>query len=97
VRAAYQSTALVDTDHRATLDAVTGNALHAHKLATVDTITEVPLPWRRARTGGTMATPIVELTRHAIRAWRSLAGLDTQSYLSWTSVDSARQLMEVSA
>jgi hypothetical protein len=43
-----------------------------------------------------MATPIVELTRHAIRAWRSLAGLDSQSYLSWTSVD-ARQLMEVSA
>jgi hypothetical protein len=81
VRAAYQSTALVDTDHRATLDAVTGNALRAHELAT----------------GGTMATPIVELTRHAIRAWRSLAGLDTQSDLSWTSVDSARQLMEVSA
>lgn len=81
VRAAYQSTALLDTDHRATLDAVTGNALRAHELAT----------------GGTMATPIVELTRHAIRAWRSLAGLDTQSYLSWTSVDSARQLMEVSA
>jgi hypothetical protein len=77
VRAAYQSTALVDTDHRATLDAVTTNALHAHTLATE----------------GTMATPIVELTRHAIRAWRSLAGLDTQSDLSRTSVDSARQLM----
>jgi hypothetical protein len=33
VRAAYQSTALVDTEHLATLDAVTGNALRAHELA----------------------------------------------------------------
>jgi hypothetical protein len=82
VRAAYQSTALVNTDHRETLDAVTGYALRAHELAT---------------TGGTMATSIVELTRHAIRAWRSLAGLDTQSYLSRTSVDSARQLIAVTS
>jgi hypothetical protein len=81
VRAAYQSTALVDTDHRATLDAVTGNALRAHELAI----------------RGTKATPIVELTRHAIRAWRSLAGRDDQSDLNRTSVDSARQLMEISA
>jgi hypothetical protein len=35
--------------------------LHAHTLAT----------------GGTKATPIVELTRHAIRSWRSLAALGT--------------------
>jgi hypothetical protein len=61
VRAAYHSTALVDTDHRATLDAVTGNALQAHTLAA----------------GGSTATPIVELTRHAIRSWRSLAALGT--------------------
>jgi hypothetical protein len=81
VRAAYQSTALVGTDRPAMLDAVTGNALRAYTLAT----------------GGTEATPIVELTRHAIRAWRSLAGLDTQSDLSRTSVDSARQLIGVSA
>ena len=61
VRAAYHSTALVHTDRQATLDAVIGNALHAHTLAT----------------GGTMATPIVELTRHAIRSWRGLAALGT--------------------
>ena len=57
VRAAYHSTAIVHTDHQATLDAVTGNALHAHTLATESA----------------EATPIVELTRHAIRAWRGLA------------------------
>ncbi|MGH3969908.1 MAG: hypothetical protein ACRDTV_17760, partial [Mycobacterium sp.] len=34
VRAAYQSTAPVDTDHWTTLDVVTGNALRAHALAT---------------------------------------------------------------
>jgi hypothetical protein len=61
VRAAYHSTAIVYTDHRATLDAVTGNALQAHTLAM----------------GGTRATSIVELTRHAIRSWRSLAALNT--------------------
>lgn len=57
VRAAYHSTAIVHTDHQATLDAVTGNALHAHTLAAESA----------------EATPIVELTRHAIRAWRGLA------------------------
>jgi hypothetical protein len=77
VRAAYHSTALVNTGHRATLDAVTGNALHAHTIATE----------------GTPATPIVELTRHAIRAWRDLAGLDTHTDLSWASVDKAQQLI----
>ena len=34
MRAAYHSTALVDTDHRAMLDAVTGYALLAHAQAT---------------------------------------------------------------
>jgi hypothetical protein len=63
MRAAYHSTALVDTDHRATLDAVTGYALRAHTQAT----------------GGVRATPIVKLTRHAIRSWRELAGLDNQN------------------
>ena len=61
VRAAYHSTALVEPDHRATLDAVTGNALQAHTLAMK----------------GATATPIVELTRHAIRSWRGLAAADT--------------------
>jgi hypothetical protein len=74
IRAAYHSTALVDTDHQATLDAVAGYALRAHTLAT----------------GGTAATPIVKLTRHAIRSWRSLAGLNDQSDTTRTSVDSAR-------
>ena len=68
VRAAYQSIALVDTDHRATLDAVTGNALRAHTLATE----------------GTTATSIVKLTRHAIRSWRGLGELDNQSDADWT-------------
>ena len=61
VRAAYHSTALVEPDHRATIDAVTGNALQAHTLATEEAT----------------ATPIVALTRHAIRSWRGLAAADT--------------------
>jgi hypothetical protein len=81
LRAAYHSTTLVDTGDRATLDAVTGNALQAHALAAE----------------GTKATPIVELTRHAIRAWRDLAGLDTHSGLNRASVDNARQLIRVPA
>jgi hypothetical protein len=81
MRAAYHSAALVDTDHRATLDAVTGYALRAHTLAT----------------GGTRATPIVKLTRHAIRSWRGLAALDSHRGANWTSVDSARQLVGVLA
>jgi hypothetical protein len=71
MRAAYHSTALVDTDHRATLDAVTGYALRAHTQAT----------------GGVRATPIVKLTRHAIRSWRVLAGLDNPGGADCTSVD----------
>jgi hypothetical protein len=59
VRAAYQSTALVETDDWDTLDAVTGNALRAHRLANSDT----------------GAARIVEVTRNAIRSWRRLAGL----------------------
>lgn len=59
VRAAYQSTAFSDTEAWETLDAVTGNALRAHRLANLD--------------GG--AARILEMTRHAIRSWRRLAGL----------------------
>jgi hypothetical protein len=81
MRAAYHSIALVDTDHRATLDAVTGYALRAHMLAT----------------GGTRANPIVKLTRHAIGSWRALAGLDSHNDANSTSVDSARQLIRVPA
>jgi hypothetical protein len=59
VRAAYQSTALVETDDWDTLDAVTGNALRAHRLAN----------------GESGAARIVEVTRNAIRSWRRLGGL----------------------
>jgi hypothetical protein len=63
VRAACQSTALVETDDWDTLDAVTGNALRAHRLAN----------------GDAGAARIVELTRNAIRSWRRLAGLSVVS------------------
>jgi hypothetical protein len=79
MRAAYQSVALLGSDQSETLDAIIGNALRAHTLAADET----------------KATAIVELARHAIRAWRSLAGLDTQSDLSRPSVDSARQFIGV--
>jgi hypothetical protein len=59
VRAAYQSTVLVETDDWDTLDAVTGNALKAHRLAN----------------GDAGAARILEVTRNAIRSWRRLAGL----------------------
>jgi hypothetical protein len=57
IRAAYQSTAPIDAYGHATLKAVTGNAVRAHALST------------RVK----MATHVVEVTRHAIRAWRELA------------------------
>jgi hypothetical protein len=63
VRAAYQSTALVETDDWDTLDAVTGNALKAHRLAN----------------GDDGAAPIIEVTRNAIRSWRRLSGLSVVS------------------
>ncbi len=63
VRAAYQSTALVETDDWDTLDAVTGNALKAHRLAN----------------GDDGPARILEVTRHAIRSWRRLAGLSVVS------------------
>jgi hypothetical protein len=59
IRAAYQSTAPIDAYGQATLKAVTGNAVRAHALA--------------SRVN--MATRVVEVTRHAIRAWRDLAEL----------------------
>jgi hypothetical protein len=63
LRAACQSTALVDTDDWDTLDAVTGNALRAHRMAN----------------GDNGATRILEVTRNAIRSWRRLAGLSVVS------------------
>lgn len=71
VRAAYESTAIVDVHHQAALDAVTGNALRAHILAS----------------GDTRGKRIVELTRHAIRSWRDLAGLAIPSERSPRQAD----------
>jgi hypothetical protein len=71
VRAAYQATALVNTEHFETLDAITGNALRAHALATE----------------GTGAAQIVEVTRHAIRSWRRLARLDDPGHSDPASLD----------
>lgn len=59
LRAAYHSTMIAGTAHPSRLDAVTGNALRAHALAT----------------GGTAISGVVWLARHAIRSWRQLAGL----------------------
>jgi hypothetical protein len=72
VRAAYQSTALVEGDDWDTLDAVTGNALKAHRLAN----------------GDDGPARILEVTRHAIRSWRRLAGL---SVVSNAPLSAARQ------
>jgi hypothetical protein len=69
LRTAYQSTALLNAEHIATLDAVAGFALQAHMLAAADRP-------RRSRRDADMAPVLVELTRHAIQAWRRLAGLD---------------------
>lgn len=59
VRAAYQATALVESDDWDTLDAVTGNALRAHRMANADH----------------GAARVVGVARNAIRSWRRLAGL----------------------
>jgi hypothetical protein len=81
IRAAYQSTALIDTQQQATLTAVTGSAVRAHALAT----------------GGTAATRVAELTRHAIRTWRQLAELNQSGDINPTSVDNALPRTSVSA
>jgi len=60
IRTAYDSTAVVGTDLLLRLDEVIGHALNAHAIAAEDT------PLRR----------IVEVSGHAIRTWRELAGLD---------------------
>jgi hypothetical protein len=63
IRAACQSTSLVETDDWDTLDAVTGNALRAHRLANLDA----------------GAAGVVDVTRNAIRSWRRLGGLSVVS------------------
>jgi hypothetical protein len=74
-RAAYQSTAIIDTQNWATVDAVTGYALRAHVLAT---------------DGPAASTRIVELTRCAIGSWRHLTGPNTPADLDPTAVASAQ-------
>ncbi|GAB7150031.1 hypothetical protein [Mycobacterium riyadhense] len=60
IRAAYESAAMVDADLLPGLDEVVAHAMNAHALGAE----------------GTTASRIIELTRHAIRSWRDLAGLD---------------------
>jgi hypothetical protein len=81
LQAAYGSTALVDTHHRAALDAVTGFAVRVHALAT----------------GDTSENRVVQLTRRAIRSWRDLAGLDNASRVDQAAVDNAVRLIAVPA
>lgn len=63
VRAAYQSIALAGATTSTKMDAVIGNALRSHELAS-DQLT---------------ASRAVQLTRHAIVSWRTLAGLEVCS------------------
>jgi hypothetical protein len=81
LQAAYESTALMDTYDQAALDAVTGCALRAHALATGDTI----------------ENRVLKLTRHAIRSWRDLAGLDNARRMDQAAVDNAARLIGVPA
>jgi hypothetical protein len=68
----------VDTEHCKIVDAVTGNALRAHELATEST----------------GAARIVEVTRQAIRSWRGLAQLDDPGHIGPASVDKALDTKE---
>jgi len=61
VQAAYESTTFVDNDLLMALDNVIVHAQNAHALASGNAST---------------ASRIIELTGHAIRSWRQLAGLD---------------------
>lgn len=71
VRAAHQSTAIIDSDHWVKLDAVTGHALRAHELVAGD---------------GT-ANHIVALVRRAIHSWRHLPSLANPSQASPRQAD----------
>jgi hypothetical protein len=63
VQAAYESTTFVDENLLTSLDKVVAHAQNSHALAPGD---------------ATTASRMTELTGHAIRAWRQLAGLDEQ-------------------
>lgn len=76
LRAAHQSTALIDTDDWDTLDAVTGNALRAHAIAN----------------GDAGAARVVEVTRQAIRSWRRLSGLSVVGNVPTSVVGAAQRV-----
>ncbi|HME17296.1 MAG TPA: hypothetical protein VKG83_17970 [Mycobacterium sp.] len=76
VRAAYESTALVNVRHyQSTLDAATAFAMRAHARAAAD--------------AAASRTP--ELARQAISSWRHLAGLDDSANVA-TSVNNRREV-----
>ncbi len=71
LRAAHQSTAIIDTNQWVKLDAVTGHALRAHELVA----------------GDGAANHIVALARRAIHSWRHLSGLANPSQASTRQAD----------
>ena len=76
VRAAYESTALVNVRHyQSTLDAATAFAMRAHARVAADAA----------------ASRTLELARHAISSWRHLAGLDDSANVA-TSVNNRREV-----
>jgi hypothetical protein len=77
VQAACETTTFVDNDLLMALDRVVIHTLNAHASASEDTTT---------------ATRITELTGHAIRSWRHLAGLDEQSARDMSQAEVAREL-----
>jgi hypothetical protein len=67
--------------------------VHADHQTTLDAVIANALHAHTLTTGG-MATPIVELTRHAIRSWRSLAALDSRRRLDSNADRSAEFLSD---
>jgi hypothetical protein len=76
-QAAYETTMFVDNDLLMALDRVMIHTLNAHALASGDSTT---------------ATRITEVTGHAIRSWRHLAGVDEQSARNMSQAEPAREL-----
>ena len=86
LRAAYQSSAPLDPEDFARLDAMAAFALQAHTLAAADRPR-----WSRRKPD--TATVLVELTRRAIQAWRDLAGLDKSDHIDAKAVHNVAQLI----
>ena len=79
IRAAYESTTLVNARHyQATLDVVTAFAVRAHTRAAADT----------------PASGRVELAKQAIRSWRHLAGLDNSGNIVKSANNRRRVVFE---